>query len=66
MSFRHAVLTTLVLALAIAPVAAAKKVDDARVAELEARIESLESQIAALQSKMAEIEDLAMRDQRAS
>jgi thiol-disulfide isomerase/thioredoxin len=66
MSFRHAVLTILVLAIAIAPVAAAKQVDDARVTELETRIESLESQIAALQSKMAEIEDFAMRDQRAN
>lgn len=66
MSFRRAVLTTLVLALAIVPASAANKVDEARVAELEARIESLESQLSELQSKLAEIEDLAMRDQRAN
>jgi thiol-disulfide isomerase/thioredoxin len=54
------------LVVAALPAAAAgKKVDEERVAALESRIAELEAQLGDVMTKMAEIEDLAMRDQRA-
>lgn len=66
MSLRRVLVWTIVCGLAVLPAAAAKKVDEERVAALEARIETLETRLEEMQSKVEEIEDLAMRDQRAN
>ena len=66
MTLRRAFPLFVALALAALPAAAAgKKVDEERVTALESRLEALEKQLGDMQSRMTEIEDLALRDQRA-